>query len=184
MIGRRGQAVGDEMRATPFLLVCATLGASGCGVECGSPSQVNNLYAVFANVLEIESVDNEESFPSYASPANGWSEWNLRWDEIIQADVIVEIDSQSFPATGEWNDIECGNFNLDIAGDYFADGGSVHSFTARGQFIQFANQLEGLWDYEEVWTAEDGEQGTFVISGQVNGTVINPGGGPAAPEGS
>ncbi len=153
------------------MFLVATAASSGCGVECGSPSQVNNKYAVFANVLEIQTEENKENFPSYSSPANGWSEWILRWDELIQEGVIVEIDNQSFPAEGVWNEIECGNFDLDISGDYYAESGSVHSFTASGRFIQFANQLEGLWDYEEIWTAENGEQGTFAIVGQVNGTV-------------
>jgi hypothetical protein len=146
--------------------------AGGCGVDCGSPSQVDGRYAVFANALEIREVTNEENFPSYESPGNGWSEWILTWDELLQDEVLVDIDRQTFPAVGVWNEIECGNFTLEITGDYLSETGSLHSFTADAQFIQYASQLEGLWDYSEVWTSVEGEQGTFVIDGQVNGTVI------------
>lgn len=148
---------------------------TACDVDCGSPSQVNNQYAVFANVLEIKAVDNEEAFPSYQSPANGWSEWILRWDEMIQDDVIVEIDRQSFAAVGKWNEMECGNFDLEFGGEYVSDTGSVHSFDSTGRFIQFANQLEGLWEYQEVWTDTTGEQGTISLSGQIGGTVVGTG---------
>jgi hypothetical protein len=86
--------------------------------------------------------------------------------------VIVEIDGQSFAAQGTWNDIECGNFNLDISGTYKSPEKSTHVFTASGQFIQFANQLEGLWDYEEQWSTDEGQTGTFVIEGQVTGTTV------------
>ena len=48
----------------------------------------------------------------------------------------------------------------------------VINLTAVGRFIQFANQLEGLWDYDEVWTDVTSEQGTISIAGQVGGTVV------------
>jgi hypothetical protein len=128
--------------------------------------------------VSILEVENEENFPSYHSPANGWSEWNIVWKEMVQDEVIVEINGQSFEAQGVWNDIECGNFTLDIAGTFVSldpvklTEESTHVFTASGQFIQFANQLEGLWDYEEQWSTDKGQTGTFVIEGQVTGTTV------------
>ena len=156
----------------PMLVPLAAFSGVGCGVDCGAPSQVNGRYAVFSNVVSILAVENEKNFPSYHSPANGWSEWNLVWNEMVQDEVIVEIDDQSFAAQGTWNDIECGNFNLDISGTYMSPEKSTHVFTASGQFIQFANQLEGLWDYEEQWSTDEGQTGTFVIEGQVTGTTV------------
>jgi hypothetical protein len=162
----------------PMLVPLAAFSGVGCGVDCGAPSQVNGRYAVFSNVVSILEVENEENFPSYHSPANGWSEWNIVWKEMVQDEVIVEINGQSFEAQGVWNDIECGNFTLDIAGTFVSldpvklTEESTHVFTASGQFIQFANQLEGLWDYEEQWSTDKGQTGTFVIEGQVTGTTV------------
>ena len=154
------------------ILPLAIFSGVGCGVDCGAPSQVNGRYAVFANVINILSAENEDNSPSYHSPANGWSEWSIAWNEMVQDDIIVEIDGQSFAAQGEWNDIQCGNFTLDISGTYISDKESTHAFTAQGQFIQFANQLEGLWDYEEQWSTVKGQSGTLVIDGQVTGTTV------------
>lgn len=152
-----------------FLLVSAGF-ASGCGVDCGDPSQINGRYAIFANVIEWEVSEPSEAFPSYKSPANGWAEWTFEWNQLKQPPVIVSFDGQPYEGDGTWDPVECGNFNLEWSGTYLSDSDSTHAFSATAQFVQFADQIEGQWTYEESWTAETGETGTFTVTaGQLSG---------------
>lgn len=140
----------------------------GCGVECGPPSQANGTYAMFANPI-TQQATNEQEFPSYMTPANGWSEWTVRWNTLDTDQVTVEIDGQPYSAQGAWDDIECGSFHLGFQGIYESVNDSTHDFEVDGQFVLFGNQVEGVWDWSESWTSRDDEQGTFTAYGQVRG---------------
>src|SRR5687768_8799926 len=91
--------------------------AAGCNADCGSPEQINGRYAMFANVLVYDG-DNLEGFPSYQTPANGWTEWEIAWTNLANGRVDVSIDGQPFGGDGAWNEVECGNFTLRFAGVY------------------------------------------------------------------
>lgn len=163
--------------STVLSLFALAVFGTGCSVDCGSPSQINGRYAIFANQVQLLDLTNEENFPAYESPANGWTEWKIEWNEMVQEDVIVTIDGQAFSAMGGWNDIECGHFTLDISGDYqFEDRltseVSHHEFNAVGSFVQFATQIEGVWEYHELWESADGEAGIYAVNGQLSGTDI------------
>jgi hypothetical protein len=160
-------------RALLLSLVAPLALAAGCGVDCGDPTQVNGRYAVFANVLTFDGTNLEE-FPSYGSPANGFSEWTIDWDRVA-GEVHLTIDDFPFTGTGVWDDIECGNFTLDFAGPYTDADGASHDLTATGSYVVFADQLVGDWTYSETWTSLDGESGTFDADGQVAGQVLAAG---------
>lgn len=157
------------MRPAALLaLIAAPL--AGCGVDCGSPTQVNGVYAVFANVVEFEGT-NLEAFPSYQSPANGMREWQISWDRVTN-EIAVAIEGQEYQATGVWNDIECGNFTLEFGGPYASLEGTQHDFFATGEMVVFASQLEGSWQYQEDWTGKDGETGSFSADGNLSGEKV------------
>ncbi len=143
---------------------------AGCGVDCGEPTQVNGIYAVFANAVTHEGTNLEE-FPSYQSPANGMREWAITWDRVSDA-INIDIEGQSFAAAGEWNDIECGSFTLDFGGPYQSPEGSTHQIAAVADLVVFAQSLEGTWEYDEDWTSETGESGTFSAHGQLSGEKV------------
>lgn len=154
-----------------LLLPGLALSLLGCGVECGAPNQANGTYAMFANPI-TQQATNEAGFPSYMTPANGWSEWEIRWNTLDTDQVDVKIDGQSYAARGAWDDIECGSFHLESQGLYQSVNDSTHDFEVDGQFVLFGNQVEGVWDWSEAWTARNGEQGTFSAHGQVRGERI------------
>jgi hypothetical protein len=153
-------------------IVAAAVASSGCGVDCGTPDQVNGVYAVFANVTGDVEVSNPEAFPSYMSPANGWGEWTIEWDRV-SGDVRMTVDDQAYDAVGTWDPIECGTFDLEFGGPYLSPEGTTHDFYAVGSFVVFANQLEGNWEYSEDWVAVDGQSGTFATDGQVSGERVS-----------
>lgn len=159
------------IRALLGLVAVASLG--GCGPDCGQPDQVNGTYAVFANVVEEPQVTNAEHFPSYMTPANGWSEWTVQWNLVDPSQVAVTIDEQPYQATATWDDVECGNFRLTFAGDYVSINDTEHAFSVDGQFVVFGGHLEGLWSWSETWTSRDGEHGTFSSLGQMSGTRVS-----------
>lgn len=159
------------MKRLFLLLLAAPL--TGCGVDCGSPDQVDGRYAVFANVLDHDGT-NLEAFPSYQSPANGWTEWTLAWDRV-RNEVTVAIDGQPYPAEGVWDDVVCGNFQLAFEGVYASEEGTEHDFVAVGDFTVFASHLEGDWTWEESWTNLESETGTFTADGQVSGSLVGAG---------
>lgn len=156
------------MKRALVIAVCA----SGCGVDCGPPSQIDGTYAVFANAVTWDGTNLEE-FPYATSPANGWSEWSIVWDSVTGA-MTVLIDDDAFDAGGSWNTIECGVFTLDFGGPY-RDGPDLHAFDATGEFAVFADHLEGSWEYQEDWTTGQGPQaaaGMFECVGNISGTRI------------
>ena len=151
---------------TGSLLVASSASASGCGVECGSPSDIAGTYAVFANVVEYDG-SNLENFPADTSPANGWSEWSI----LVGADgVTLLIDDDSFSPRTTVSTVECGSFTMDLDGAYREDN-DVHVLSASGEFNVFASHLEGTWDYEEEWTVGK-DAGTFTATGNLSGTWI------------
>jgi len=161
------------MRSIPLVLASLALPlAAGCGADCGKPTQINGTYAVFANVIQ-RSGSNMDHFPSYMTPANGWTEWTLTWNRNKPAKVSVVIDGQPYTATGSWDEVECGNFTLDFAGTYLSINDSTHEFAVTGDFVAFGPQIEGRWDWEETWTSAQGETGTFSTIGQVSGTLVD-----------
>lgn len=152
------------------LLLVSTLAAAGCNADCGSPEQVNGRYAVFANVIAFDG-ENLEGFPSYQTPANGWSEWAITWTNLSNGRITVAIDGQEFEGDGGWNEVECGNFSVRFAGIYTSDLGSTHDFRADGQLVRFADRLEGTWAWSEQW-AYDGDDGTFEADGELAGDLV------------
>jgi hypothetical protein len=154
----------------PALLASLPLAVVGCNADCGNPEQINGTYAVFANVVTYEG-DNLAAFPSYQTPANGWSEWDLGWTNLMTQRIGVTIDGQAFEGAGIWNEVECGNFDLRFSGEYTSDIGSVHSFEADGRFVRFAERLEGTWQWSEQWSYE-GENGTFNANGELAGELV------------
>ena len=158
----------------PRVRICLILGAAplgGCGLDCGEPTDVEGKYSVFANVVAYEAT-NYEAFPSYMSPANGWAEWDITWNQVDSGPVIVSIDGQPFAGTGSWDAVECGHFALEFAGVYASEHESTHDFTAVGDFVVFGNQLEGEWRWDESWQGRGGEIGVFGADGQVSGSVV------------
>lgn len=155
-----------------LLWLCVFAPAAGCGVACDAPTEVNGTYSVFANTLTHEGT-NLENFPSYSSPANGWSEWTILWDEANAA-ITVAIDGQSYGASGSWDGVECGTFDMAFGGAYDGGDGSVHAFTSTGNYVTYADHLEGVWHYEEAWSDGGGQVGDFEAEGQVSGQIVDP----------
>jgi hypothetical protein len=149
--------------------VCVAAG-SGCGVDCGPPTQVNGAYAMFANVLTYEGT-NLEAFPSYQSPANGESEWLIAFD-AISGQTTIGIDGQSFDAGGTWDTTQCGVFSLQFGGLYLSAANTSHLFEANGDFVGYGDHVEGTWTYSENWSDGQGESGTFDADGQLAGDRI------------
>jgi hypothetical protein len=155
-----------------MVFIGAAASTVGCDIDCGPPRQVNGTYAVFANIMTYDGTNLEE-FPSYGSPANGWREWTIAWPSSYSADVDVQIDDTAYVAHGEWDALVCGNFTLSLSGPYVSGQGSSHEFEAEGDFAVFGTQIEGRWDYSEIWTTADGEEtGTFTTDGQIAGSRI------------
>jgi len=146
--------------------------SSGCGLDCGNPSLSNGHYAIFANVLEYEGT-NLENFPSARTPANGWSEWSIEWSPEQVGVVTVGIDGQEYEAQGAWHEVECGRFTLAFSGVFLSAVDSTHEFQANGDFVTYANQLEGRWDWTEQWGTAGGASGEFLADGQVSGSLIS-----------
>jgi len=145
--------------------------AAACGVDCGDPTQINGTYAIFANVQDYDGT-NLENFPSYGSPANGFSEWKIDWDRVANQ-VNLTIDNYPFTADGTWDPIQCGDFTLDFAGPYTDTAGVSHNLSVtNGSFVVFADSINGEWDYDETWTDLDGNSGTFTTHGLLGGKII------------
>lgn len=153
-------------------LPALVMALGGCDPDCGSGRQIDGDYAVFANVWEYDG-ENLDAFPSYMTPANGWSEWSVTWGAAAGGGVVVTIDDQSFSGTGTWDDVECGNFALSLSGTYRSANDSLHEFTADGTFVAYASRFEGVWEWEEDWTSAQGETGTFGATGQVSASGID-----------
>ena len=127
------------VRHLPLLLLPL---AVACDVDCEDPTEANGTYAVFANVITWE-VTNEDAFPSYMSPANGFTEWSLGFPVREGGPVEVTIDGQPFVATATTDDTVCGAFSLDFEGTYTSTRDSTHAFAASGDFAVFGPQLVG-----------------------------------------
>ena len=151
-------------------LALLMLSATGCGVACDASSEINGRYAVFANVLEYDGT-NLEVFPSYMSPANGWSDWDMAWPEGSET-VAVAIDNQSYVAESTSDPRYCGTFSMSFSGTYTSVNDTTHEFVADGDFVVFGPQLEGDWTWEESWALDDAT-GTFSATGQLSGLRID-----------
>lgn len=160
------------MRPLVLALLCALPLAGGCGVDCGSPQEVDGRYAVFASVLEVTDLSDPEAFPSYMTPANGWTEWRLDWGGGSGGKNVIELDEQTYEGTGSWDPVECGHFTLDFSGTYASVNETEHLFQASGEFVVFGPNLEGVWDWSEEWTNRRGDSGTFAASGQLTGQLL------------
>lgn len=160
----------SRLRMRTLLVLGSIPLLSGCNADCGSPEQVNGRYAMFANVLAYDG-DNLDGFPSYQTPANGWSEWEITWTNLQSGRVTVSIDGQPFDGDGLWDDVECGNFTLRFAGLYTSEDGSTHDFRTDATLVRFADRLEGTWTWSEAW-ARAGDDGTFESDGQLAGDLI------------
>ncbi|MBN2800118.1 MAG: hypothetical protein JXX28_13315 [Deltaproteobacteria bacterium] len=155
------------------MIVLTLLGLAGCSADCGQPDQVNGTYAVFANVISAPEVSNEEAFPSYMSPVNGWTEWEIQWNLVDQTQVVVLLDGQAYQAQGSWDSLECGRFDLKFQGDYTSVNDTEHAFVADGSFVVFGAHLDGVWAWSEIWTGRNAQSGTFAALGQVAGTRVS-----------
>ena len=144
---------------------------TGCGVACDASSELDGRYAVFANVVAFEGT-NLDAFPSYMSPSNGWSDWDLAWPEGADT-VAVAIDDQSYVADASSDPRFCGTFSMSLSGTYTSVNVTSHVFAATGDFVVFGPQLEGDWVWDESWVALDGETGTFSATGQLSGLRID-----------
>lgn len=148
--------------------------ASGCGVDCGDPEQVDGTYDFF-HIVRQARLDPEEGFQHFSTPVNGWGEWLLDWHGP-NGPVSILIDGQPYEARAEWSPVECGRFSLEFAGTYtfvheFRDGSTVegtHDFETDMELQSYGHQIEGTWETNETWVNFAGETGTFRGEGLVS----------------
>lgn len=152
------------------VLVLLVASGSGCGVDCGPPTHVNGSYNMFANAITHDGTNLDE-FPSYQSPANGWSEWLISFD-AISGQTTVAIDGQAFEAGGSWDTTQCGVFSLQFGGLYLSPENTSHLFQSDGEFVGYADRVDGSWSYSESWSDGEGESGSFEAEGQLTGDRI------------
>jgi len=140
------------------LVVCFAV-SPGCVAECeGGDSVRAKAFAVDTTFLSIRG-DEAPVLIAQGSPANGSHVWEMDWASD-SGPVDVYIDGQRFDGTGEWDAVECSRFNLSFGGTYEDEGGARHAFTARGNFLFYAGQLDGRFEYVESWSL-DGETGVL-----------------------
>ena len=74
----------------------------------------------------------------------------------------VFLDGQPFDeGSGQWSQVNCGNFTATWGGTYVGEDGTEHTFVAAGYFVQYREQLEGFVTWEEAWETAAGETGSF-----------------------
>ncbi|MEN0063518.1 MAG: hypothetical protein AAGA48_15310 [Myxococcota bacterium] len=169
------------MRGWVFVVVPALLGSVGCSEVCGSPDQLNGrVFSSFAHARTFELVGDEAAFPALSSPANGTVEIGFEWaSNLSMGPLAITMDGQLFDdGSGQWSQVNCGNFTATWGGTYTAkegeEKGAEHTFVAAGFFVQYDDQLEGFVDWEERWESVDGRSGSFSGDILLRGEEVDP----------
>ena len=129
---------------------------------------MDGAYDVHANVVTFTASD-ATAFARLDSPVNGESSWELSWNSATNSATGVVIDDQAYTAQAEWDPALCGHFTLTFAGTYTGSDGSSHDFSTGGDFSVFGDQLEGEWNWSELWNDGAGHSGSFDADGRVSG---------------
>jgi len=138
--------------------------ALGCSDVCGTPDQLNGrAFEVFATPRTFDIGGDETEFPAETTPANGPVEIGFEWaSPLPTSPLVITFDGQpSDEGTGQWSQVNCGNFTARWGGTYLAEDGAEHVYVAAGYFVQYDDQLEGFIDWSENWQAPSGRQGSY-----------------------
>lgn len=152
------------MRTTAGLMGVAMVIGTGCNDVCGSPEVLDGRkFDAFATAREFDLVGDRTVFPAESTPANGPLELSFDWaSSLSEGPVDVLIDGQRFEdGTGQWSQLNCGNFTASWSGMYEGLDGAEHTFFAAGYFVYYNARLEGFVDWDEAWEVADGRSGTF-----------------------
>lgn len=152
-----------------LLALGAFASLAGCAGNCGSPRQLDGqLFRVFANEVErinapgFDEFTAAPEFLSYASPANGPSDWSFEWGNTALGPITVAIDGQPFEGQGLFDEVECGQIELEFSGTYTSvDAGTTHGFATVGNLVASGDRLRGELEWRELWSTEDGRSGTY-----------------------
>ena len=158
----------------------AALALAGCNNECDDPTRIEGQWAMFGNATstdwqvtgftEAEREAGDEAKLLNNVFANGWSTWDIRYTPGRDS-YAIDIDGQTFEAKHSASEQSCNRIDLELAGIFVSDGGSIHDFAMEVEVVWTGDEMAGSWAYADTWTL-DGRNGAINIpAGELHGST-------------